>query len=556
MTLMGWSSAKRLAHCAVVLLRHGAAVALGGRLRRWPLVRTLPPANLGGPERLRAVIEDMGGTFVKFGQMLALQPDLLSLRYCNALYDLLDRVPPTPYEDVAEVFRQETGHRPEEVFEVVERRPLATASIGQVHLAVLHGQRVAVKIQRPSVPREFGGDVRLMTGMLAVIRTLRLKWLYWLLEPTSEFVAWTREELDYRCEARYLEQIRHNARDSAHERVPRVWWELTSSRTLVTEFLDGVTLLDHLRALQTGGPGAARTLDGRGFDAHQFARHVIDNFLNDAYRHGLFHADLHPANLMILRDNVVGYIDFGITGVLSAYSRRNLAALTLAYTRGDLPAMAVAFLRGAALGARGDPEAFTEGLRRLASDWYEPLGRRRRLRKNFTLVMIDMLKLSRQTDVWPERDIIKYIRSAIALDGLITRFAPSFDLGRHLEAVCDRHLRAEARRALLSYDALVEWIGGGTTLAHDGAARLAALVERMTLLQPPAGSAHVPGAGGALRVHDGAALQAAAWGVLAATAILGPGGDASRWWVAGGLALAAAATAVRARPMRKDFRHA
>ena len=556
MTLVAWSSAKRLAHCVVVLLRHGSAIALGERFRRWPLVRRLPPPNLSGPERLRAVIEDMGGTFVKFGQMLALQPDLLSLRYCNALYDLLDRVAPTPYEEIAEVFREETGRRPEEVFEVVERRPLATASIGQVHVAVLQGQKVAVKVQRPSVPREFGGDVRLMTGMLAVIRALRLKWLYWLLEPTSEFVAWTREELDYRCEARYLEQMRHNARDSAHERVPRVWWELTSSRTLVTEFLEGVTLLEHLRALQAGGPSVARALNVMGFDAHQFARHVIDNFLTDAYRHGLFHADLHPANLMVLRDNVVGYIDFGITGVLSAYSRRNLATLTLAYTRGDLDAMAAAFLRGAALGARGDPEAFTEGLRRLASDWYEPRGRRRRLRKNFTLVMIDMLKLSRQTDVWPERDIIKYIRSAIALDGLITRFAPSFDLGRHLEIVCDRHLRAEARRALLSYDALIEWVGGGTALAHDGAARLAALVERMALLQAPAGQASGPRAESALRTREAAGLHAAAWGVLSATAILGADGDTTRWWVAGGLALAAAATTVRARPMRKDFRHA
>jgi ubiquinone biosynthesis protein len=556
MTPAAWSSAKRLAHCAVVLLRHATAIALAGRLQRWPLVRGLPPANLTGPERLRAVIEDMGGTFVKFGQMLALQPDLLSLRYCNALYDLLDRVAPTPYQEIAEVFRQETGRRPEEVFEHIQRRPLATASIGQVHVAVLDGRKVAVKVQRPSVPREFGGDVRLMTAMLAVIRTLRLKWLYWLLEPTSEFVAWTREELDYRCEARYLEQMRHNARDSAHERVPRVWWELTSARTLVTEFLEGVTLLEHLRAVQARGPGAARRVEAMGFDAHAFARHVIDNFLSDAYRHGLFHADLHPANLMILRDNVVGYIDFGITGVLSAYSRRNLAALTLAYTRGDLAAMAVAFLRGAALGARGDPEAFTEGLRRLAPDWYEPLGRRRRLRKNFTLVMIDMLKLSRQTDVWPERDIIKYIRSAIALDGLITRFAPSFDLGRHLETVCDRHLRDEARRALLSYDALIEWVGGGAALAHDGPARLAALVERLSLRQPPPGSAHLPGADGAVHARDGAGLQTAACGVLAAAALLGAGGDATRWWVAGGLALAAAAAAVRTRPMRKDFRHA
>jgi ubiquinone biosynthesis protein len=300
-----------------------------------------------------------------------------------------------------------------------------------------------------------------------------------MLEPMSEFVAWTREELDYRIEARYLDQMRRNARSSDYERVPAVLLEYTTRRTLVTEFFEGVTVLDHLRALETGDELTPRRLRAMGFEPNRFACHIIDNFLSDAYRHGLFHADLHPANLMILPSNVVGYMDFGITGVLSHSSRQNLVALTLAYTRGDLEGMSAAFLRGAAMGAKADPEGFLEGLKRLSDEWYETAGQERRLRKNFTLVMLDMLRLSRQTDVWPERDVIKYIRSAIAIDGLITRFAPEFNVGRYLETVCDRYLRWEMRRMLFSYDSLINWSSASGRLVRDGAFRAAGFLQRL-----------------------------------------------------------------------------
>jgi ubiquinone biosynthesis protein len=210
------------------------------------------------------------------------------------------------------------------------------------------------------------------------------------------------------------------------------------------------------------------------------ARNIIDNFLGDVFRHGMFHADLHPANLMILPGNTVGYIDFGITGTISRYSRQNLVALTLAYTRGDLEGMCEAFFRISVLDSETSAARFREGLKVFAEGWYETQGRERRLRKNFTLVMLDMLRLSRRTGVWPERDVVKYIRSAIAIDGLITRFAPSFDLGRHLQAVCDRHLRWSARRAMFTYDSILDWAISGGNIVRDGPLRAAGFMRRLT----------------------------------------------------------------------------
>jgi ubiquinone biosynthesis protein len=465
---------QRLLFIALVLTKHIVGYLLARATHRAPRLRHL--LHLRGwsnPERLRVLFEDLGGSFIKFGQMLALQPDILPLEYCNALFNLLDRVPPFPYRDVERIVREELGRTPSEIFDQFDESPLAAASIGQVHVAYLQGKKVAVKVQRPDVNANFAGDIRLMSGTMRLIRYLQLKPFYWLLEPMGEFVAWTVEELDYRHEARYIEQLWLNALDNLREQVPKLYPAYTTKRTLVTEFLPGMQVLSYLRARQSGDERVFATLEEFGFDAHEVSANIIDNFLGDVFRHGMFHADLHPANLMILPGNVVGYIDFGITGTISAYSRRNLVELTLSYTRGDIDGMCASFFKVSAIDDNSDLHRFREGLRRASETWYDVEGVERRLRKNFTLVMLDMLRLSRATNVWPERDVIKYIRSAIAIDGLITRLAPSFNLGRHLETACDRYLTWEMRRSFLTYNSVASWFSAGMRILEDGPVRAA-----------------------------------------------------------------------------------
>lgn len=475
-----WADLHRVAHIVAVLVRHLLAHYAGAHLARWPwLARRLPNGTLPGPERLRMVFEEVGGTFIKLGQMLALQPDILSLDYCNALFKLLDRIHPFPYEAAEQIFLEQFGRKPTEMYDHFDPQPLATASIGQVYVAHLGARKVAVKVQRPTVQDDFAGDIRLMTRMIRLIQRLRLRPLYWMIEPLSEFVAWTREELDFRFEARYTEQLRHNAHDNAQEYIPAVFWEYTTSRILTIEFLEGVTLMNYMRAMESGDEFTLRKLQKQGFNAEQFAQHIVDNFLHDAFQHGIFHADLHPANLMILPHSIVGYIDFGITAMISPYMRHHLVALTLAYSRGDLDGMFAAFCKVSALDAGADPEGFRRGLQTLASQWYMVEGKEKRLRKNITLVMLDLLHLSRKTGVWPERDVIKYIRSAIAIDGLITRFAPTFDVGQYLEMLCHRYLKWYGRQERFAFDALVDWSSANTHLLRDGALRAIALLDRI-----------------------------------------------------------------------------
>lgn len=464
---------RRLSHIGRVLSAHLMAHLLGRWLRQWPgLTRRLPALALTGPERLRRACEDLGGTFVKFGQMLALQPDILSFAYCRALYDLLDNLSPFEAEAVDRMFREELGRLPTEVFETFDPQPIASASIGQVHIAYRDGQKLAVKVQRPNAEADFHADTLLMMGWVRIIQGLRLARFYWMIEPIVEFVDWTGEELDFRHEARYMAQLRVNAGQNLKEHVPAVVWEVTTRRIVTAEYLDGVTVLQYLRALERGDELMPVRLAQHGFDPSVFAQHIIDNFVGDAFTYGLYHADLHPANLLILHDNTVGYVDFGITGVLSHYSRQQLIKMTLAYTQGDLDGMQTAFLQISTTSAESNPAGFRQGLDDYAHDWYEVKGERRSLRKNFTMVMFDLLRLSRKTDIWPERDVIKYIRSAIAIDGLIARLSPPFNIGGYLEQVCEQQMHAQAQTLLFSQDAMLSWLNLSGYLLGDDTVRV------------------------------------------------------------------------------------
>ena len=475
-----YANARRLIRILRLVLVYAACHLLERRFRSWPwLTRRLHGAELPPPQRLRQLFEDLGGTFVKFGQMLALQPDILSPELCNALFELLDRVEPFPYAEVRQIVAAELGRPPEEIFDAFEPAPLATASVGQVHAAWLRGEKVAVKVQRPRVEVEFASDIRLMVATMAAIRWLRLRPLEWMLEPMTEFVGWTREELDYRNEARYSERLRALAAGNPIQYVPRVYDEFTTRRVLVVEFLEGVTLLDYLRARERGDEVLMQRLKALGFDGRRFAANVIDNFLGDAFRHGIYHADLHPANLMILPNNVVGYVDFGITGVLSPYSRRHLVLMTLALAQGDMEVLHIQFLKLSVYDSASDLEGFRAGLATLSRSWYDHDGRKKRLRVNFTRVMTDMLHLSRRTRVMPERDIVKYIRSAIAIDGVNLRFEPSFHVGRYLEEECGRFIQWQGVRSALSSDTALAWSAMGTRMLTEAPAQAGNLVDRM-----------------------------------------------------------------------------
>lgn len=419
-------------------------------------LRLFGDAQQAGPGRLRDFFEDLGGTFIKFGQVLSLQPDVLPRAYCDALFDLLDRVPAFPYTEVEKTFAEDLGRLPKEIFDEFEPRPIASASIGQVHVAWLDGKKLAVKVRRPSVAADFAADVLMLRALAGLIEMLKLRRWNWLVRAIREFCAWTHEELDYRYEARFMASLGYNARDNEHESVPEFFAAHSTSRILVAEFMEGPMVVDFIRALDQPDAELERELAQLNFEREEFARNIVRNFVADAFQNGLFHADLHPANLLILRDNKVGYVDFGITGSLSPYSRRHMVSLTLALSRAQLEPIMEHFLKISIIEDDTDIAAFRAGMRDLITQWFETQGGKRRLKTSFSIIMMDMLRLSRETNLWPTADVTRYIRSVITADGLIKRFAPDLDVNGNLEDICREYLESNIWNDWFSLTALAD----------------------------------------------------------------------------------------------------
>jgi ubiquinone biosynthesis protein len=457
---------RRLGHIAWVVLRFYL-----GRLRI-----SKGPA----PERrFRALLEDLGGTFIKLGQVLSLQPDLVPSSYCDELFDLLDRVPPFGISQVEETFVEDLGRRPADIFDRFDPVPFASASIGQVHRAFLDGRELAVKVRRPTALRDFGGDIGLMKAMLWLISKLRLKRLNSLRLPVNEFVAWTGDELDYRREARYMEQVRINTGERSEALVPAVMGDLSTDRILTAEYLEGTTLLEYLRSLERGDPAVGYRLNEIGFDPERFAENILANFLGDVFHHGIFHADLHPANLLILPNNVVGYVDFGITGMISDYGGGHVLAMILALARRDVDELIEGTLKISDVNDDSDVEGFRRGMRERADVWFADDRGGAELATGYTLIILDMIKLSRRYSVLPHEEAMRYMRSVITVDGLIARFAPEFDVNRALERLSRKHLGSRTLATAFSVDRMIDsWIAG-SRLMRNGALRLDRLLDKL-----------------------------------------------------------------------------
>ena len=302
----------RLTEIAQVAVRHG----FGYFFERHKLTDLLPGRRNGeilegtASERgkhLRELLDELGPTFVKFGQLLSMRPDVLPPDIITELRGLQDDVRPFAYEDVERVIREELGQPIERLFVEFDPTPLAAASIGQVHRAVLpNGHTVAVKVQRPGAPEQIEADLGLLYQAARLVKE-RVRALDFVdvREVVDEFARGIRQELDYRLEGRNAEQLHRNFAGHPHVRVPRVYWSYTSSRVLTLEFIVGTQLADV--------DELAYSLDER----KRLAEVIAEAWMTMIFRDGFFHGDPHPANILVITPDLIGLVDFGLAGKLT-----------------------------------------------------------------------------------------------------------------------------------------------------------------------------------------------------------------------------------------------
>jgi Predicted unusual protein kinase len=286
-------------------------------------------------ERVRLVLEELGPTFIKLGQIASTRPDLLPEEIISELEKLQDRVPPFSFDEVREIVQSELGGEIEKIFRHFDHAPLAAASIGQVHQAVLHsGEKVAIKIQRPHISNVIETDLEILQD-LAVLAEHRLKWAakYQVRDMIEEFSKALRAELDYTIEARNADKFSKQSANEQAVYIPKVFWEYSTKRVLTMEYVEGIKL-NEIEKLKTNG-----------YHLDHITEILSKEIFRQIFIDGFFHADPHPGNVIIKQGGIIAFIDFGMTGRLTSDMKHHFSSLVISLMRQSTDGVMKAILR-------------------------------------------------------------------------------------------------------------------------------------------------------------------------------------------------------------------
>ena len=406
------------------LVRYGyqdvvSALHLEGLVRPFEKVALgddVPPQDRA--RRLRMVLEDLGPTFVKLGQVLSTRPDLLPEAYITELASLRDDVRPFPYEEAEQILAEEYGRPAAEVFDWIDTSPLASASISQVHrVRLIDGRQVVLKIRRPGIEKTIHADLEILKN-LAQLAERRLPFLvpYGPVSLVREFERSLKRELDFGVERRTMERCRQQLSREPMVHVPYVVPEYSSIRVLAMEFIAGVGVTDiaGLKALGISPPDVAI----RG-------AHIL---MIQIFRNGFFHADPHPGNLRVLPGGVVAPLDYGMFGQLDLQTRERiadlLAGLMAQETDRVLRALDALDIRGENV----DPRALQIDCAELVASYADlsldtiDLGR----------LLNELIDFIRRFQLRIPPNLVLLIRSLVTIDGVCRTLDPHFDIARQL----------------------------------------------------------------------------------------------------------------------------
>jgi len=440
---------RRYQHILAVLMKYGfweVANALRGKLsgRAGSVAKSRPDVKKRSrPERMRLALEELGPTFVKFGQLLSTRPDLVPSEYLEELEHLQDRVAAVPFKEIRAQVERELGGDLDKLFRRFEPRPIAAGSIAQVHGAVTReGDRVAVKVRRPNITEDLRTECEILQDVAAVIKaTLSEAETVDPVHMAQEFTRAVMKEADLTEELRNLQHFQRNFAGDPSVHIPSSYGDYCSQGVLTMEYIEGVK------------PRSLQAVNAAGLDGRIIARRGADFVLRQIFDFGVFHTDPHPGNMLILPGNVIVPLDFGQVARLGHRERGLLAELVLAIIEQDASGMLDALQNQEMLTEQSDPTELSRDIENILEAYHDlpvkeiPFGRM--MKQTFDVI--------RRHRVRPPAEFTLMLKSMMTIEALARSMDADFLLVEALrpyatmltaEQIGPKRLLKVARRAM------------------------------------------------------------------------------------------------------------
>lgn len=408
---------KRLREIAGILFEEGFDFLLDKtNLKRFvPVTKKIRGAResqVTNEVRVRRTLERLGPTFIKFGQILSVRPDITPKSYIKELEKLQDNVAPFSFEEAKKSIEQSTGKRLEEMFKSFERVPVASASMAQVHKAVLKsGEKVAVKVKRPGIKEIMQRDIEIMFFIAELVEK-HVKGLrkYNPSEIVEEFSEWTKKELNFIIETENIRRFYENFRNSRTTKIPKVYSEYSNEQIIVMEFIDGVSL-HNIEQKKFGGVDVKKALIN-GFNS----------ILEQVFIYGFFHADPHPSNIFVLKGNKIAFVDFGIVGKFDEELKEKAVDLFIGIIEGDTDKVTELLLDFGSVEEGSDLHKFKSRI----NDAMLPLRGSRLKDAKISKILEDVFDISLEFGVRIPREFVLFGKAIITIEGVGLIYYPDF----------------------------------------------------------------------------------------------------------------------------------
>ncbi|APW59800.1 ABC1 kinase family protein [Paludisphaera borealis] len=390
------------------------------------IIRPIERAALGEtppvhdrPQRLRMVCEDLGPTFVKLGQLLSTRPDLIPEAYTNELAALRDDVRPFPFDQAEAILTKEYGRPLAECFASLDPVPVASASISQVHRAVLHdGRTIALKVRRPEIQKVVQADLDILKNLAQLAeRRLPALGVYKPLALALEFERSLKRELDFTVELRTMHRCQQQFAGDPTAHIPFAVEEFSTPRVIAMEFIGGVSV-DDLEGIR-----------GLGLDPGQVAIAGAKILIKQIFQFGFFHADPHPGNLRVLPGGVIAPLDYGMFGQLDGRTRERIADLLAGLIAQDVDRVLKAL---DALDVRGD-QVDPKALRRDVDELIHAYPELSLDAIDLSVLLRELVRVIRTHHLHIPPDLVLLIRSLVTIESTGRQLDPHFDIARQLE---------------------------------------------------------------------------------------------------------------------------